>query len=206
MYAEIKPLACPLVEEYMTQLITTDYTDQQQVKRLDVVCYLPCLPAVVVRTFSRVSYSTLECTFCSYICVLRADRVVWLLSAPETSLPAHSSSVNNSSFLCSRVEDQKICNDNRELLPDSVLGMNHNAKPYINDASPRGPKHLKWHLPIESKDLSNSSDYNPDAFHIFHQVGALMYYKSDFNAETGKAKRDEDNWKDTGSAVVTDAT
>lgn len=45
-----------------------------------------------------------------------------------------------------------------------------------------------------------------NAFHVFHQIGALMYYKGDYEKNPKSAMEDSDNWKDTGFAAVSNVT
>jgi len=77
--------------------------------------------------------------------------------------------------------------DRREQLPSSVLSINDNVEPAVD---PLYRKRRNPTFPKESTKLTNSNDYVKNAFHVFHQVGVLMYYRGNFKANPENAKRD----------------
>ena len=96
-----------------------------------------------------------------------------------------------------------VWDDKRQLMPKNILGINDNVEPH----SPELETRRQGHLPVESKQLSVHDDFNPDAFHVFHQIGSMMYYKDDFAAHGIEcASKNSEGWSDTGFAVVVDVT
>jgi len=105
-----------------------------------------------------------------------------------------------------RLQPRESCEntkDTRHLLLHNVLGINDNVEPNLDETLRR---RLNPSLSEESTEITNSDDYNQDAFHVFHQIGALMYYDGDYNKDPGAAMADKSRWKDTGFAVVSDVT
>ena len=96
-----------------------------------------------------------------------------------------------------------VWDDKRQLMPKNILGINDNVEPQ----SPELETRRQGHLPAESKQLSVDDDFNCDAFHVFHQIGSMMYYKDDFAAHgIERASNNREGWLDTGFAVVVDVT
>ena len=96
-----------------------------------------------------------------------------------------------------------VVKDNRPLLPKNILGVNTNVEP--NPTNRR--KRRRPGLSSVSNDLSESRDYERGPFHVFHQMGHLMYYTGDFTGDgTERAISNSEGWDDTGFAVVVDVT
>lgn len=89
-------------------------------------------------------------------------------------------------------------------MPNSILGINDNVEPNLK---PTFRQRRNTALSEESASSTESDDYDRNAFHVFHQFGALMYYKGDFQEDWVKAAmNDTDEWANTGFAVVSDVT
>lgn len=108
--------------------------------------------------------------------------------------------------LCNRIEGRQIISktEEREILPDNILGINDTVEPNLSLFTKRQRRNQSFSE--ESTGSAESDDYVRDAFHVFHQIGALVYYKGDFEADPEGDKRDEDNWEDIGFTVVSNVT
>ena len=94
-------------------------------------------------------------------------------------------------------------NDKRDLFPDNILGIKDNVAPRFSSLKERRAGNLSE----ESKPSAESDDYDSNAFHVFHQVGYLMYYEKDFvGVGTEQAMADRRSWSDSGFALVVDVT
>ena len=94
-----------------------------------------------------------------------------------------------------------VTDDRRPLMPKNILGLNANVEPRSNTLRQR----RRDNLSTESRDSTESDDYDSNAFHIFHQLGDLMCYTKDFTTDRD-AIEDEDHWIDAGFSVVVDIT
>ena len=93
--------------------------------------------------------------------------------------------------------------DKRDIFPDNILGINDNVAPRFGSLKERRAGNLSE----ESKESAESDDYDSNAFHVFHQVGYLMYYKKDFvGVGAEQAMADRDSWDNSGFALVVDVT
>ena len=115
----------------------------------------------------------------------------------------HSRGITYKVLICSRLQARRIPNDPRELLPENVLGINDNVEPNLSKTLRR---RRNQNFPEESTERAESDDYVRDAFHIFHQIGALMYFDGDFKEDPDAATKESEGWKDTGFAVVSNVT
>lgn len=48
-------------------------------------------------------------------------------------------------------------------------------------------------LSEQSTQSTESDDYDPNAFHVFYQIGTLEYYTGNFKANPDKAERVDEN-------------
>ena len=87
------------------------------------------------------------------------------------------------------------------MLHENILGINDNVEPESTDIR---RQRRTLNLSEESATSAESDDYVRDAFHIFHQIGALKYYDGNYALDPEKAKGDQAKWKDTRFAVVSE--
>lgn len=129
--------------------------------------------------------------------------VCWLPYRPVI-IVGTSGGITYKVSICTRIQGRHVLNDARKQMPDNIMGINDNVEPGLPRLTWR--RRRNQNFSEESTESTESDDYNPNAFHIFHQIGSLMYYVGNFKANPEKAMRDEKNWAETGFAVVSDVT
>ena len=127
-----------------------------------------------------------------------------LLQNRPVMIVGHSRGILYKVYLCSRLRPTKPSPDNRELMPDNILGINDNVEPNLK-LTRRQRRNMA--LSEESTSSAESDDYDRTAFHIFHQFGTLMYYTGNFEEDgVVTAMNNSTEWADTGFAIVSDVT
>ena len=129
--------------------------------------------------------------------------VCWLPYRPVI-IVGTSGGITYKVSICTRIQGRHVLNDARKQMPDNIMGISDNVEPGLPRLTWR--RRRNQNFSEESTESTESDDYNPNAFHIFHQIGSLMYYVGNFKANPEKAMRDEKNWAETGFAVVSDVT
>ncbi|MCJ1264525.1 hypothetical protein MMC22_004397 [Lobaria immixta] len=84
-------------------------------------------------------------------------------------------------------------------MPENILAIYDNVEPNLELTL---PQRRDMALSEESTGFVESDDCDRNAFHIFHQFAAPMYYKGDYQDEIEIAMSDTDEWADTGFAIV----
>lgn len=117
-------------------------------------------------------------------------------------LIGQSNTIHYKVVLSTRLKAKDVLiNDRRPLMPKNILGFNVNVEPRSGTLRQRRTNNLS----TESRDSTESDDYDPASFHIFHQIGHLMCYTEDF-ITNHDAIKDAKHWIDTGFSVVVDIT